>query len=69
MAPPVLTKPVKRPDLVDPTKCVDLDHGPPEDIAHVTLLLRLGANYNDPAAIRYPGYRQVMSSALRGWRS
>ena len=48
MALPILTKPVKRPDPVDPTNCVDLEHGPPEEIGHVSLELRLGANYNDP---------------------
>jgi cyanobactin biosynthesis protein (PatB/AcyB/McaB family) len=66
---PILTKPVKRPDLVDPTACVDLENGRPEDINSVVTLLRLAANYNDPAVFRYPGYRQVMSSAIMRWRS
>jgi len=71
MALPILTKPVKRPDLVDPTTCVDLEHGgtdvegrPTEEIYNARNSLILGANYNDPAAFRYPEYHRVMSSAV-----
>lgn len=72
MVMPILSPPVKRSNGVDPTaiidpaSCVDLVNNP-ADIQHVMLELIFGANYNDPAAFRTPGYRQVMRSA-RGRR-
>jgi cyanobactin biosynthesis protein (PatB/AcyB/McaB family) len=68
MALPILAKPVTRPHFVDPSTCIDLEHGGENDIKHVWLELVFGANYNDPAPFRYPGYGQVMSSAVRRWR-
>lgn len=69
MALPALTKPVRRsarpltPPEVDPSSCVNLADGDEERIRLVWLDLVFGANYNDPASFRYPGYRQIMSSA------
>jgi cyanobactin biosynthesis protein (PatB/AcyB/McaB family) len=63
MALPVLAKPVTRPHFVDPSSCVDLEHGK-DYVPVVWMKLIFGANYNDPPSFRYPGYRQVMSSAI-----
>jgi cyanobactin biosynthesis protein (PatB/AcyB/McaB family) len=68
MALPILAKPVTRPHFVDPSTCIDLDHGQDSDVKRIWLALVFGANYNDPAPFRYPGYRQVMSSAIGRWR-
>jgi cyanobactin biosynthesis protein (PatB/AcyB/McaB family) len=81
---PVLARPVKRSilpkppydTLVDPTACVDLEHDISSDaqvikdhIGRVWVELVMGANFNDPPPLRYPGYRQIMSSATRKRRS
>lgn len=70
MALPALTMPVRRsarpltpPDLVDPSSSVNLADGDAGRIGLVWIDLVFGANYNDPASFRYPGYRQIMSSA------
>ena len=65
MAMPILTRPVTRPHFVEPATCVDLEHG---GFDTVWRELIFGANYNDPAPLRYPGYSQVMSSMLGRWR-
>jgi cyanobactin biosynthesis protein (PatB/AcyB/McaB family) len=62
MALPQLTKPVTRPHFVDPNSCVDLKIGDARDISATWTTLLFGANYNDPAPFRDPGYQQVMSS-------
>jgi cyanobactin biosynthesis protein (PatB/AcyB/McaB family) len=66
---PILAKPVTRPHFVDPSTCIDLEHGEKNDIRLAWLELVFGANYNDPASFRYPTYRQVMSSTIVRWRS
>lgn len=65
---PFLAKPVSRKpfDFVDPASCVDLEH---PDISPIVLDLVHGANFNDPAPLRYSGYRKVMGSATARWRS
>jgi cyanobactin biosynthesis protein (PatB/AcyB/McaB family) len=80
---PVLARPVKRSilakppydTLVNPAACVDLEHDLSSDvqvirdhIGRVWVELVMGANFNDPPSLRYPGYRQIMSSALRRGR-
>ncbi|CAN5242417.1 hypothetical protein BH11PSE4_BH11PSE4_36260 [soil metagenome] len=62
MALPQLSRPVTRPHFVDPNSCVDLKIGAEDDIRVAWTSLLFGANYNDPAPFRNPGYQQVMSS-------
>jgi cyanobactin biosynthesis protein (PatB/AcyB/McaB family) len=61
--------------LVDPSTCVDLEHyldpDPEQGKEHIRVVwvqLVFGANFNDPPQLRYPGYRQIMSSAVRRGR-
>ncbi|WP_431016401.1 cyanobactin biosynthesis system PatB/AcyB/McaB family protein [Bradyrhizobium pachyrhizi] len=71
MALPRLTRPIKRsarpltgPDVIDPSTCVNLTDGDLEDIKVMWVHVVFGANYNDPASYRNPGYRQIMSSGI-----
>jgi cyanobactin biosynthesis protein (PatB/AcyB/McaB family) len=66
---PKQSMPVKRPDLVQPSTCVDLVHGLADDITETTQDLLFGANYNDPAAFAYRSYNQVMYSGRGGFAS
>lgn len=62
MSLPKQSMPVKRPDLVDPSSCVDfLDGTPLENVLMIMDLIH-GANYNDPAAFANRSYSQVMHS-------
>lgn len=64
---PVLSPPVKRPDVIQPALCVDLEDGTLEDLVHIRMDLLHGANYNDPPAFANRSFNQVMySSASQG---
>lgn len=64
---PVLSPPVKRPDVIQPALCVDLENGTLEDLVHIRMDLLHGANYNDPPAFANRSFNQVMySSASQG---
>ncbi|RAM49410.1 MAG: cyanobactin biosynthesis system PatB/AcyB/McaB family protein [Hapalosiphonaceae cyanobacterium JJU2] len=65
---PILSPPVKRPDVIQPGLCVDLENGSPDDLVHIRMDLLHGANYNDPPAFANRSFNQVMhSSASQGW--
>ena len=64
---PNLSPPIKRPDLIQPSLAVDVEHGRPEDLVNIRIDLLHGANYNDPAAYRYPGYDRVRVSGYGSW--
>jgi len=49
---PVQSPPVKRPHLVHPHECVDVEHGETAELVAIRLALLHGANYNDPQAWR-----------------
>jgi cyanobactin biosynthesis protein (PatB/AcyB/McaB family) len=45
---PVQSPPVRRPELIQPHRTVDLVHGSPEELLALRISLMHGANYNDP---------------------
>ncbi|NEO45494.1 MAG: cyanobactin biosynthesis system PatB/AcyB/McaB family protein, partial [Moorea sp. SIO4A3] len=51
---PKQVAPVKRPDLIQPYRAVDVVHGRGEDLVTIRMDLTHGANYNDPAPFAYP---------------
>ncbi len=63
---PKQAAPVKRPDIIQPARTVDVIHGRPEDLVHIRMDLMNGANYNDPAPFMHRNYNQIKSS---GWYS
>ncbi|MBW4592617.1 MAG: cyanobactin biosynthesis system PatB/AcyB/McaB family protein [Brasilonema angustatum HA4187-MV1] len=69
---PILSPPVKRPDIIQPGLCVDLENGTPEDLIGIRMDLLHAANYNDPPAFANRSFNQVMhssanQSASQGW--
>lgn len=62
MSLPKQSMPVKRPDLVDPSSCVDYLNGTDKENIRMIIALIHGANYNDPAAFANRSYSQVMHS-------
>ncbi|MGK7874947.1 MAG: cyanobactin biosynthesis system PatB/AcyB/McaB family protein [Xenococcaceae cyanobacterium] len=61
---PKQAAPVKRPDIIEPARAVDVLRGHGEDLIHIRMDLMHGANYNDPAPFMYPSYEQIKTS---GW--
>lgn len=59
---PILSVPVKRPDLIYSHRAVDVVHGRAKDLISIRVDLLHGANYNDPPQFQNRSYRQVMSS-------
>lgn len=49
---PKQAQPVKRPQLIEPYKTVDVIQGEEESLLNVRFDLLHGANYNDPARLR-----------------
>ena len=68
---PVLSPPVKRPDVIEPSLTVEVVHGDAEELIAMRMRLLHGANYNDPPAFANRSFNQVMysseSSACQGW--
>ena len=64
---PILSNPVKRPDVFDPSTCVDVMHGTHDNLVSLAIALVHGANYNDPAPFESRQYQQVTSSACMPW--
>jgi cyanobactin biosynthesis protein (PatB/AcyB/McaB family) len=59
---PKQSPPVRRPELVEPHKSVDVIHGTHAQLYRIRMRLLHGANYNDPPALRAPSYAMVMRS-------
>ncbi|NEO31394.1 MAG: cyanobactin biosynthesis system PatB/AcyB/McaB family protein [Symploca sp. SIO3C6] len=64
---PILSAPVKRPDVIYPHRAVDVVHGRAKDLISIRVDLLHGANYNDPPQFQHRSYRQVMSSGSGGF--
>jgi len=64
---PKQSPPVRRPHLVKPADCVDVQSGRPQDLFALRIDLLHGANYNDPASFTHRSYQQVMHSGWRGF--
>lgn len=66
---PILSPPVKRPDLIQPAISVDIENGSAEELLHIRMDLLHGANYNDPPSFANANFNQVMHSgaASQGW--
>ena len=62
---PKQSPPVKRPDLIETHKCVDVFHGRGDDLVQIRMDLMHGANYNDPAQFQYPAYAYLKMSSHR----
>jgi cyanobactin biosynthesis protein (PatB/AcyB/McaB family) len=62
---PVLSPPVKRPDVIYPHRSVDVIHGTVDELLSIRMKLLHGANYNDPAAFANRSYQQLKSSGCR----
>lgn len=75
---PILAQPVRRPWLVVPSSCVNLEvvpapderqrHDELQDVVDLKLELLHGANFDDPAYFGWSGFRQVMTSGICRWR-
>ncbi|MBD2255587.1 cyanobactin biosynthesis system PatB/AcyB/McaB family protein [Nostoc parmelioides FACHB-3921] len=65
---PVLSIPVKRPDIIYPHRSVDVIHGEVEDLVKIRMKLLHGANYNDPPAFQQRSYQQFKTSGYCGCR-
>lgn len=50
--------PVRRGEVVQPHRCVDVHNGTPEQLVAIRLQLTHGANYNDPAHFQTLGYQE-----------
>lgn len=59
---PSQVPPVKRPEVVEPHKVVDLEHGEGSDIVTVLMELLHGANFNDPPALNTPPFERLLGS-------
>ncbi len=55
---PIQSPPVKRGEIVQPHRAVDVNHGSPEALFAVRMALLHGANYNDPAAFDHAAARR-----------
>lgn len=64
---PKQVPPVKRPDLVQPYKSVDVVSGSGPNLVAIRMDLTHGANYNDPAPFSYPAYGYLKSSGSGRW--
>ncbi|QWF82432.1 cyanobactin biosynthesis system PatB/AcyB/McaB family protein [Amycolatopsis sp. CA-230715] len=64
IAPPQVA-PVRRPELVEPHRCVDVVHGTPDELIAMRLRLMHGANFNDPQRWLDPTYQRMRSSFPR----
>jgi len=51
---PTQAPPVRRPELVEPHRVVDVVHGTPQQLIAMRLRLMHGANFNDPAPYALP---------------
>lgn len=65
---PEQSPPVRRPELIQPHRTLDVVHGTPAELVALRLSLMHGANYNDPQAFTPPGL-QGMSAPAVGWMS
>jgi len=65
---PEQSPPVRRPELIQPHRTVDVVHGTADELVALRLSLMHGANYNDPQAFAPPGL-QGMASPTAGWMS
>jgi cyanobactin biosynthesis protein (PatB/AcyB/McaB family) len=65
---PNLAPPVRRPQLVEPHRTVDLDpsHYRYDQLRDVKLALVLGANFNDPPGVAFPTYQRMEVSSCTG---
>ncbi|MEV5573892.1 cyanobactin biosynthesis system PatB/AcyB/McaB family protein [Spirillospora sp. NPDC052269] len=59
---PIQAPPVKRPELVEPRRTVDVLHGTPKHLINIRMMLTHGANFNDPAPFA-PAYMHMRMSA------
>jgi cyanobactin biosynthesis protein (PatB/AcyB/McaB family) len=60
---PKQSPPVRRPELVDPHRTVDVARGTPEQLIAMRMRLMHGANFNDPAPFAFPGYVRMKLSS------
>jgi cyanobactin biosynthesis protein (PatB/AcyB/McaB family) len=65
---PSQAAPVKRPQLVEPHRVVDVVHGTPAQLVAMRMRLLHGADFNDPARFIPPDPYRMKVSALPGWR-
>lgn len=63
---PILSPPVKRPDIIYPHQSVDVIHGTVDELISIRMKLLHGANFNDPAAFAHRSYQQIKSSGSCG---
>ncbi|GLY30751.1 cyanobactin biosynthesis system PatB/AcyB/McaB family protein [Kineosporia sp. NBRC 101731] len=59
---PPQVAPVYRPSFVEPHRCVDVEHGTPEQRVAMRMRLMHGANFNDPQYFAYPSYQRMKVS-------
>lgn len=60
---PNQTPPIRRPELIQPHRCVDVVRGTPEQLIAMRMRLTHGANINDPQRFAYPSYERMTTSA------
>jgi cyanobactin biosynthesis protein (PatB/AcyB/McaB family) len=60
---PIQAPPVRRPELVEPHRTVDVVHGTPDQLVAMRMRLTHGANFNDPAPFAWPTTQRMRASA------
>lgn len=64
MSLPKQAPPVRRPEIVEPHRVLEVDKGSPSRLLRARLLLMHGANFNDPAPYALPMPARMRASAL-----
>ncbi|HEY3610508.1 MAG TPA: hypothetical protein VGL06_23605 [Pseudonocardiaceae bacterium] len=60
---PIQAPPVRRPDLVDPATCYDVDRLTDDQRSYLQMRIALDSNFNDPQAFAVPSAEQMKVSA------
>ncbi|MGC7102942.1 cyanobactin biosynthesis system PatB/AcyB/McaB family protein [Amycolatopsis lurida] len=60
---PKLAPPVRRPELIQPHRVVEISRGSTDRLIAMRMRLMHGANFNDPQAFAYPSHERMRVSA------
>lgn len=63
MSLPKQVPPVRRPEIVEPHRVVEVERGSPHQLLRARMLLMHGANFNDPAKYAPPDAMRMRLSA------
>jgi cyanobactin biosynthesis protein (PatB/AcyB/McaB family) len=60
---PKQAPPVRRPELAQPHRTVNVTHGTADQLIAMRMRLMHGANFNDPASVAFPAYERMKVSS------